>query len=72
MVAKSAEKALLQDMDLAALLGVNKSTIWSWFNSGRIPAPVKIGGITRWRRQEIDRWITAGCPPREKWNASEE
>jgi hypothetical protein len=26
----------------------------------------------RWRRDEIERWVLAGCPNREKWQAMEE
>ena len=57
-------RVLLSAKELATMLGVNRSTIWSWFNSGRIPAPVRIGGTTRWRRREIEQWIENGCRPR--------
>ena len=63
----SSERLLLSARDLGTLLGVNKSTVWSWHNSGRIPMPVRIGGATRWRAGEIRAWVAAGCPPREKW-----
>ncbi|MCL2646824.1 MAG: helix-turn-helix domain-containing protein [Phycisphaerales bacterium] len=31
-------------------------------DAGKMPAPVKIGALVRWRRREIMDWITAGCP----------
>jgi predicted DNA-binding transcriptional regulator AlpA len=58
---------LLKAEELGRMLGVNKSTIWSWHSSGRIPLPVRIGGCTRWRRAEIETWVEAGCPPRARW-----
>lgn len=29
---------------------------------GRMPQPVKIGALVRWRRRDIERWLEAGCP----------
>ncbi len=60
-------RLLLSASELGELLGVNKSTIWTWHSGGKIPAPVRIGGVTRWRRAEIERWLEAGAPPRERW-----
>lgn len=31
------------------------------------PELVKIGSMIRWRRREIEGWIAAGCPARERW-----
>ena len=28
----------------------------------RMPSPIKIGGMVRFRRQDILDWIAAGCP----------
>jgi predicted DNA-binding transcriptional regulator AlpA len=42
----------------------------SWYKSltlRAIPAPVRIKGTVRWRRQELLDWIEAGCPPQSKW-----
>ena len=39
--------------------------------AGRIPAPVKLGGRTLWRRKELLRWVKAGCPDRGAWDALE-
>jgi len=65
---KHNEKLLLTASELAALLGVNRSTIWTWHSGGKIPMPLQIGGITRWRRAEIQHWLEAGAPPRTRWN----
>jgi predicted DNA-binding transcriptional regulator AlpA len=60
-------KLLISAAEMGRLLGVNKSTVWSWHSSGRIPQPVKIGGTTRWRTEEIRQWIDEGCPARARW-----
>ena len=60
-------KLLISAAELGKLLGVNKSTVWSWHSSGRIPLPVKLGGTTRWKAEEIRRWVEASCPPRARW-----
>lgn len=36
---------------------------------GRMPAPIKLGSLTRWNRTEIDRWIADGCPSVRKAGA---
>ena len=43
------DKLLLSASELGTLLGVNRSTIWTWHSGGKIPLPVRIGGTTRWR-----------------------
>ena len=30
-------------------------------SSGKIPAPILLDGHMRWREEEIDEWIQAGC-----------
>jgi len=62
-----ARKLLIGAAELGNLLGVGKSTVWSWHSSGKIPLPVRIGGTTRWRGDEIRQWVDAGCPPRARW-----
>ena len=63
----TAAPLLISAKELAPLLGVSRCTIWTWHASGRIPLPVKIAGTTRWRREEIQKWIAAGCPGRARW-----
>jgi predicted DNA-binding transcriptional regulator AlpA len=37
---------------------VSKSTWWAGVKSGRFPAPVKIGGVTAWRVDDIHALIS--------------
>lgn len=48
--------------DLADALGMSKRTVWRLLSCGRIPEPIRVGGSTRWRLDEIRRWIDSGCP----------
>ncbi|MCE9544156.1 MAG: helix-turn-helix domain-containing protein [Planctomycetia bacterium] len=47
---------------VAGLLGVSERTIWRLASAGRIVGPIKVGRCSRWRLQEVKRWIAAGCP----------
>ena len=61
---------LLLDSEQAAILcGVGRSLWWSLHSAGRVPLPVKLGRRTLWRREELESWIRAGCPARDKWEA---
>lgn len=68
--AKHIQPLLLSAEQLGMLLGVSRSTIWTGHNGGKIPLPLKIRGTTRRRRNEIEEWIEAGAPGREKWMAA--
>jgi predicted DNA-binding transcriptional regulator AlpA len=44
---------LLTDVQVAALLQIGKSTVWQYANDGKLPKPVRLGAMTRWRRAEV-------------------
>ena len=54
---------LLSQAEVCAKLGIDPSTLWSWYKSGHFPAPIVLGpgdGIRttiRWREDEVDAWI---------------
>ncbi|NOT01824.1 MAG: helix-turn-helix domain-containing protein [Phycisphaerales bacterium] len=31
-------------------------------DSGKMPRPVKLGALVRWRRIDLEQWIAARCP----------
>ena len=45
---------LLDVKAVAALFQSSPATIWRRVNDGTMPRPVRIGGMTRWARDEID------------------
>lgn len=63
---------LLQMIDakgLATMLSVSKRQVFRLNSSGRIPAPVRIGGAVRWSAEEVSAWLAAGAPHRKAWDA---
>lgn len=36
-------------------------------NKGELPDPVRLGTSVRWPAKELDSWIMAGCPNRDRW-----
>lgn len=44
---------LLSDNTSAALLGISRATFWRRVKDGVLPKPIKLGGVTRWRRSEL-------------------
>lgn len=48
---------LIRDADAAVMLGCSKATFWRRVADGTIPRPVKIGGMSRWPKSEIEQVI---------------
>lgn len=53
--------------EVAHLIGLATRTARRKATAGQLPLPVKIGGTQRWRREEIETWVRAGCPARHRW-----
>ncbi|MHB1157189.1 MAG: helix-turn-helix transcriptional regulator [Phycisphaerales bacterium] len=47
---------------VSAILYVSQRTIWNFVTAGKIPPPVSVGRLKRWRAAEIRAWIAEGCP----------
>ena len=61
---------LLTVDDFAALLQVSTRQIYIMEADRRLgPERVQIGRAVRFRRREVEQWIAAGCPWRNKWIA---
>jgi excisionase family DNA binding protein len=54
---------LLDVRAVAALLDCSARHIYRLADAGRMPAPVRLGSLVRWRRAELLDWIADGCPP---------
>ena len=48
---------LVSDRQLAKMLSVSRATIWRRVADGTLPRPVRVGGATRWRLEEIEATI---------------
>jgi len=58
---------LLNKNDVAKLLKVSDRTVFRWQTEGDMPRPIKIGGLVRWGRDELNAWVHEGCPRASKW-----
>lgn len=62
-------RLLVTAKQAAKLCGKSLRTWWAWDSAGWIPRPVRIGGSTLWRYDEIQEWVKANCPRRDEWEA---
>lgn len=57
------ERELLSARETAAVLGVSTRHVFRLVQLGRMPKPLRLGGLVKWRRVDLQRWLAAGCPP---------
>lgn len=55
--------ALLSVKGTASILNVSPSHVYRLADAGRMPRPVRLGALVRWKRSELDAWISEGCKP---------
>lgn len=53
---------LLNVREVATLLNCSPRHVYRLCDSGRMPAPRKLGNLVRWDRTQILEWIAQGCP----------
>lgn len=56
-------QALLDVRAVARLLDCSPRHVYRLADAGQMPPPVRLGALVRWRRQDLDAWLTAGCRP---------
>lgn len=56
------DNRLLDVAAVAELLGISERGVWRFREAGRMPAPVTLGRLVRWRSTDLTAWIAAGCP----------
>lgn len=55
---------LLDVRAVAALLGgCSTRHVYRQSDAGRMPAPIRLGALVRWRRAELIAWLEGGCKP---------
>ena len=52
--------------DIARMLTCSPRHVRRLVDSGRMPAPLRLGRLCRWRADVIAEWIDAGCPRVER------
>ncbi len=55
---------LLTITDVAEILKISQRSIWRLVASGKLVAPLRVGGSIRWKREDIRDWIDSGCEPK--------
>jgi excisionase family DNA binding protein len=50
---------LVDECELAARLGVSRSTLQSWRYAGRGPRYIKLGRLVRYRNADVDTYLAA-------------
>ena len=53
--------------EVAALLGISRAHVWKLASTGRLPKPVRLGRAVRWDRKNLEAWLAAGAPTRDRW-----
>ena len=61
---------LLTAKALGEMLNLSKRQIFRLNSSGKIPAPIRIGGAVRWAESTVTEWLQAGAPDRKTFEAS--
>lgn len=62
---------LINATELATILSIGERTLWRLLAQGQLIKPVRIGGATRWRVEEVENWIADGCPhPNQRDNGT--
>lgn len=66
VVSPSVESALIDVKAVAQLLDCSPRHVWRLADAGKMPEPVRVGALVRWRRADIERWIADGCRPQRR------
>jgi excisionase family DNA binding protein len=61
-VSSKPSNALLDIRAVAGILNCSARHVSRLAKKGRLPAPVRLGALLRWRAEELHQWIAAGCP----------
>jgi len=62
IVAAGQPSALLGVKAVAELLDCSVRHVHRLRDGGKMPRPVRLGGLVKWRRAEIEQWVASGCP----------
>lgn len=62
---RSGGTRFLSAHDLADLLGCHVATVWRHVSAGKLPKPIRIGGLTRWPSEDLDAAIARAKAERE-------
>ncbi len=58
----TAESAMLDVKQVAEMLQCSTRHVYRLSDAGRMPRPLKLGQLCRWRRASLVEWLNANCP----------
>ena len=60
---KENARILVKADEAAAMLAMGRSTFWREVKVGRLPKPIKLGGLTRWRVADLQACVAPPASP---------
>lgn len=60
-------RILISARELSELLNCSLRHVLNMDSTGRIPRPIRLGKLVRWRIDDINAWLESGAPSREEW-----
>lgn len=54
---------------VARLLNISPRHVWALHSSGLLPRLVALGRARSWVVSELQDWLAASCPARDRWEA---
>ena len=57
---------LLDVQQVSSLINASPRSIYRLVDACKMPRPVRLGALVRWRRLDLADWIDAGCPSIEE------
>ena len=63
---------LVDAKSAANLLSISRAMLHRLNVTGRLPRPVHLGRRVLWRVSELEGWVNAGCPNRDRWEADDD
>ena len=61
---------LVDVKELSRTLAVSPRHVWRLDVAEKLPRPVRIGNSVRWNLEDIQKWVSLGCPSRDEFDAS--
>ncbi|MGC2853841.1 helix-turn-helix domain-containing protein [Novispirillum sp. DQ9] len=57
IICEAATSSLLTPKEVASILRVSEKTLKNWRSLRLGPPFIKVGGVVRYRRRSVDRWL---------------
>jgi len=55
------QPVLFSVRNVSEFLGVSTRQVYRLSDAGKLPRPIKLGGMVRWLKSELDDWLANRC-----------